>query len=248
MPLHCMAAEQTDCFKILGSDNVLYGPVELPVLVNWVQEERVLAGTWIYSQAENDWYKASDLPQLKMFFADAARSRVPAGYDTELSTKVPAIKPGSLRRIKVFAGLSDEQLTRFLKYIELKEVKQFAEVVKQGEPGDAMYLILQGEVRARVMIGGKETLLAALNTGDFFGEISLFDHGPRSADVIANEDSVLVRLSAGNFQKMVHEAPDLAAPFLLAMGKTLTARIRADNKRYTETVTYSRLGAATGAE
>jgi CRP-like cAMP-binding protein len=184
------------------------------------------------------------MPELRMFFKDAARSRTAPGYDTELQARIPNLKPGSLRRIKVFAGLSDEQLTRFMKYIELKEVKQFAEVMKQGQPGDGMYMILEGEVRVRVMIEGKETLLAQLATGDFFGEISLFDHGPRSADVIANEDAVLLRIPTGSFQRMVQEAPDLAAPFLLGMGKTLTARIRADNKRYTQTVTYSRLGTA----
>jgi CRP-like cAMP-binding protein len=126
--------------------------------------------------------------------------------------------------------------------MEVKEVLKFATIVKQGEPGDGMYFILQGETRARVMMDGKETLLAPLSTGDFFGEISLFDQGPRSADVVANEDSVLLRIPAGSIQKMVQEAPDLAAPFLLAMGKTLTARIRADNKRYAESVAYSRLG------
>jgi CRP-like cAMP-binding protein len=44
-------------------------------------------------------------------------------------------------------------------------------------------MILQGELRVRVMIGQKETILTTLGPGDFFGDISLFDHGPRSADV-----------------------------------------------------------------
>jgi CRP/FNR family transcriptional regulator, cyclic AMP receptor protein len=242
-----MAADQCEFFKILGIDGVLYGPVELPVLVNWVQEERVQAGTWVFMPQQNEWHKAGEMPELQMFFKDAARAKTPPGYDTEVTSRAPGIKPGSLRRIKVFAGLSDDQLNRFIKYIELKEVKQFSEIVKHGQPGDAMYLILQGEVRVRVMIEGKETLLAALAAGDFFGEISLFDHGPRSADVIANEDTILLKIPTGPFQKMVQEAPDLAAPFLLAMGKTLTARIRADNKRYTETVTYTRMGAAISA-
>ena len=235
-----MAVEPSDSFKILGGDGVLYGPVELPVLVNWVQEERVQEGTWIFVQSRDEWHKASVLPELKMFFKDAARSRVPAGYDTEATSRTE-VKPGALRRIKVFAGLTDEQLARFAAYLELKPVKQFTEIVRQGQPGDAMFLILQGEVRVRVIIAEKETLLAPLATGDFFGEVSLFDQGPRSADVIANEDSVLLRLSAGAFQKMVQEAPELAAPFLLAAGKTLTSRIRADNKRYAEIVAYSRL-------
>jgi hypothetical protein len=93
-PRSKMAADQTDSFKILGGDNVLYGPVELPMLVTWVQEERVLADTWVFVQSRNEWHKASVLPELKMFFQDTARSRVPAGYDTEISARAPGLKPG----------------------------------------------------------------------------------------------------------------------------------------------------------
>jgi CRP/FNR family transcriptional regulator, cyclic AMP receptor protein len=238
-----MDAEQAECFKILGRDDVVYGPVELPALVNWVQEERVDADTWVYVRGENEWRKAVQLPELRMFFDSRKEMGAPASYDTQLMAHAPKLKPGSLRRIKVFAGMSNDQLSRVLEYIEVKEVKQFAEIVRQGQPGDAMYLILQGEVRVRMMIAGKESTLVVLASGDFFGEISLFDHGSRSADVVANEDSVLLRIGAGPFERMVQEAPNLAAPFLFAMGKTLTSRIRADNKRFSEGVTYARLGA-----
>ena len=133
------------------------------------------------------------------------------------------------------------QLLRFIKYMRMVEVKQFEQIVRQGEPGDAMFMILQGEARVRIMIGGKESILATLSIGDFFGEASLFDHGPRSADVVANEDSVLIRMGAADLEKMVQDAPDLAAPFLFAIGKTLTARIRADNKRFSEGVLSARM-------
>src|SRR5208283_59788 len=99
--------------------------------------------------------------------------------------------------------------------------------------GDAMFLIMSGELRARTMIGEQETILTTLGPGDFFGEMALFDQGPRSADVVANVDSTLLRLSAGAFQRLTREAPALAAPFLQATARTLSARIRADNKRLT---------------
>jgi CRP-like cAMP-binding protein len=242
-----MAAEQIERFKILGSDDVIYGPVELPALVNWVQEERVHGDTWVYAAARDGWQKAGEVAELRMFFKDNATRAIP-GYDTELMNRAPGLKPGSLRRIKIFAGLSDDQLAKFIKYMETKSVKQFTEVVRQGEPGDAIFWILQGEVRVRMMIGGKESILVVLSAGDFFGEVSLFDHGARSADVVANEDSVLLRMGARSFEKMVEEAPDVAAPFLFAMGKTLTSRIRADNKRFSESVTFARMANAISAE
>jgi CRP-like cAMP-binding protein len=90
------------------------------------------------------------------------------------------------------------------------------------------------------MVGEKETVLTTITVGEFFGDIALFDHGPRSADVIANSDATLLKISSNNFEKLAKECPDLAAPFLMAVGKTLTARIRADNKRYTDTVRFTR--------
>ena len=235
-----MASDDSNGYKIWGIDNVVYGPVELPVLVGWVREERVAADTWIYNESSNAWRKAAEIEEMKMFFRKSGESRPPTAYDTELMQRAPGLKPGSLRRIKIFAGLTDDELTRFIRFVEVKEVRQFTEIVKQGDPGDAMYFILEGEVRVRLLIGGKESILTTLSSGDFFGEISLFDHGTRSADVLANENSILLRLGAGAFQRLVTEAPDLAAPFLFAIGKTLTARIRADNKRFRDSVAMAR--------
>jgi CRP-like cAMP-binding protein len=103
--------------------------------------------------------------------------------------------------------------------------------VRQGDPGDAMYLIMEGELRARVVVGERETILATFGPGEFFGDMALFDHGPRSADVIANVDSTLLKISAIAFARLAKEAPALATPFLQATSRTLASRIRADNKR-----------------
>jgi CRP-like cAMP-binding protein len=63
--------------------------------------------------------------------------------------------------------------------------------------------------------------------------MSLFDQGPRSADVVANLDCTLLRLSTSAFERLTREMPSLATPFLQATARTLSARIRADNKRLT---------------
>lgn len=238
-----MGDETNSGYKIWAVDNVVYGPVELPVLVSWVQEERVSADTWVYSEATDAWKKASQFAELRMFFESSTLPTGFSGKHEALTHAFPDFKPGTLRRVKIFAGMADSDLARFMHFMEVKNVRQFTEVVRQGQPGDAMYLLLEGEVRVRLMISGKETILATLSAGDFFGEISLFDHGPRSADVVANVDSSFLRISAAAFQKMATEAPDLATPFLLAMGRTLTGRIRADNKRLRDSVNLSRISA-----
>jgi hypothetical protein len=225
-------------YRIWGMDNVVYGPVELPVLVNWVKEERVTRDTWVYSEKDEVWSKAPNVPELRMFFQRPATAM--GTSPAAAAAKPSPIKPGVVRRIKILADFTDEQLERFVRFMEIQPVRQWTEVVKQGQHGDAMYFVLEGELRVRILIDGKETILVTLGPGEFFGEISLFDHGPRSADVIANIDSTLLKITAHTFQELIMQAPDLAAPFLFAMGKTLTARIRADNKRYRDSINLAR--------
>lgn len=232
-------------YRIVAVDNQLYGPVELPALIEWVKDERVLANTWVFSERDDSWRKAANVPELQMFFASQPPSEsevAPTDGDTGVSddTAMFARKPGSLRRVKIFAEFSDEQLQRFIRFMEVQRVKQWTQIVKQGEHGEAMFFVLEGELRVRMMIGGKETILVTLGPGEFFGEISLFDHGPRSADVLANQDSLLLKISSASFEKMITKAPELAAPFLFAMSKTLTSRIRADNKRYRDSINFAR--------
>jgi len=243
-----MSVENADAgYRIWAVDNVVYGPVELPTLVNWIKDERVTDTTWVFSEKDQCWRKAAHVPELRMFFKPKSGPSSTPDADAGVSddTAVFARKPGSLRRVKIFADFADDQLTRFVQFMHVQRVRQWIQIVRQGDHGDAMYLVLEGELRVRMMIGGKETILVTLGPGEFFGEISLFDSGPRSADVLANHDSLLLKISAEAFQRLINEAPDLAAPFLLAMARTLTMRIRADNKRYRDSISFAR-AAGTG--
>ena len=220
-------------FIVWGFDQTPYGPVELPTLVSWIKDERVTADTWLFVANTGLWQRAAEVPELQMFFR--ARSRPAAAA-------LPAqnIDPRSLRRVKILAGMSEEQLERFAQFMEVEKVQQWSIIVKQGEIGDSMYLILEGELRVRMDVAGRETILATLGPGEFFGDIALFDQGPRSADVVANLDSLVLKISARAFGELAKQAPEIATPFLLAIGKTLTARIRADNKRYGDSVRFAR--------
>ncbi len=228
-------------FKVWAVDDVVYGPVDLPTLVGWVGDERVVVDTWIFDIASGAWSKAVHLEALKMFFGQGTTTAA-TGAPAAADPLIPGIKPGTLRRVKIFAGMSDQQLGRFVQLMQVEKAPSFKEVCHQGSPGDAMYCVLDGEVRARILVGGRETTLATFQAGDIFGEICLFDDGPRSADVIANVDSTLLRIPSDKFDKMCQDQPDLATPLLLALGRTLTARIRNDNKRLGELITLSRAG------
>lgn len=229
-------------FIVWGVDHSPYGPIELPTLVDWIKDERVTADTWIFSESKDDWQKATQIPELQMFFrpksSGAASAAPKAGQGVSEKTAF-TIKPAALRRIKVFADFKEEDIQQFVRFMEVMRVAQWTQIVRQGDHGDAMFLVLEGELRVRLMIDGKEKILATLGIGEFFGEMSLFDHGPRSADVVANHDSLLLKISSGAFGNLTREAPKLASPFLLAIGRTLTARIRADNKRYKDSISFA---------
>jgi hypothetical protein len=236
-------ANQGVVYSIWAADNVVYGPVELPVLIGWVKDERVLAGTWVFDLRNDRWQKAARLPELQSLFPKQSEIAVPAPAvpaQTEARIEKSGITPGMLRRVKALAELKDEQLARFIGFMEPQRVQTFAQIVKQGDPDDGMYLVLEGELRVRLLIGGKETILATLMPGDCFGEIALFDQGPRSADVIANQESLLLKITTAAFEKLRREAPELSAPILFSISKTLASRIRADNKRIKESVNLAR--------
>jgi len=219
--------EQPNGYFIWGIDDAPYGPVQLEVLADWIRDARVLPDTWVFARHTGTWQQASKLPELEAFFEQQTETATSA-------TSRAGLTPGALRRIKILADLNDAQLEHLLDFMELQRVSQWSVVVRQGDPGDGMFLVLAGELRARTLIGEKETILATFSPGDFFGDMSLFDHGPRSADVVANADSTLLKISASAFDRLTREAPALATPFLQATARTLASRIRANNKRFNQ--------------
>ncbi len=72
-------------------------------------------------------------------------------------------------------------------------------VVREGDPGDALYIIVEGTVE--IHTGGR--MVARMTAGDFFGEISLFDGEPRSATVVAVDDVVLLKLKSSDFETLL---------------------------------------------
>jgi CRP-like cAMP-binding protein len=220
-------------YQVWGVDHIAYGPVELPALVSWIKAERVLEDTWIFDHAGARWCKAADLPELKPLFGKKANTLEHDAPET--------LPPGCLRRIKVFSGMDDAQLQSFASYMEDRRIKQFTIIVEKGEHGDAMFLILEGEVRAFTIVDGKETILSTLGPGEFFGEISLLDQGPRSATVVTNTDTLLLRISADSFERLLREAPALAALFLNSVSRHVVGRLRALNRRYEDSIHWARM-------
>jgi hypothetical protein len=228
-----MEINEAPLYYVWGIDRVAYGPVELPTLVNWIRDERVEKETWIFDQRAASWCTAQNITELKGLFRTRGDRSAPAGGSEG------QIKPGSLRRIKVLAALADDQLMSFARYLEPRTIAQYSTVVNAGEAGDSMFMLLEGELRVRVMVNGKESILATLEPGESFGELALLDEGKRSADVIANLESTVLVITKTGLKKLFNEAPALAAPFLHALARATAARLRSTNKRVESSIRLS---------
>jgi len=154
-----------------------------------------------------------------------------------------ALTPAHLRRLKVFADMTEDQARVFLRLIELCEVDQNRIIVKKGDAGDCMYLLFDGEVRVSEFANGRETILATLETGDFFGEIALFSEGPRCADVVAKRRCKLLKLTRQAFMSILDQYPAIAAQFLLGVIRSVATRLRTVDKKYIDSMLLSRFWA-----
>ena len=233
-------ARQVSVHWVWGNDHVVYGAVELSVLVEWIKAGRLTADQWVFSEPGNQWRKAVELPELATLFRSASAASPLATAAGGRGEGIAGLKPEVLRRIRIFRDMDVRQIESCLRYMELVRYPQFSQIVRKGEPGEAMYLVLEGELRALTMVDGKESTLATIAAGESFGEISLLDQGPRSSDVVANQDSVLLRIRTASFDLLLREAPALAVPFLLALSRSAVGRVRGLTKRHEDTVHFIR--------
>lgn len=95
------------------------------------------------------------------------------------------------------------------------------DIVRQGETGNCMYVIQQGQAEVLLMKGEKLVCVAVLNEGDFFGEMALFDKEVRSATVRAKGQVRALTLEKRNFLGRVHEDPSLTFRMLEKMSQRI---------------------------
>ena len=133
-----------------------------------------------------------------------------------------------LRHVPLFSHLSEQELGRLLAVSRTRTHVRNSIILFENDPGDALFVVLAGEVKV-VLAGedGREVILSILKEGDFFGEMALIDDRPRSANVVATADSILLILRREDFQACLEENPRIAFGLL----RELSRRLRlADDK------------------
>lgn len=113
-----------------------------------------------------------------------------------------------LQKTDIFRGLTIDDIEDLLDYCQLQELKRKQEILSEGQPGNGLYIILDGSVEIFLPKNNQritEVHIDKLKIGDCFGEYSLIDHGKVSASIRAHTSLRICHMSMQNFQTLVDE-------------------------------------------
>lgn len=128
--------------------------------------------------------------------------------------------------VPMFRSLNKEELRELASSSKESSFPRGSSIVKEGDVGLGFYLIVEGQA----LVKRGDTVLSRLGKGNFFGEMSLFDDQPRSADVVAAEPTTCRVILKWNFWALVSKNPQIARGLL----KEMARRLRATNEALSE--------------
>jgi len=132
-----------------------------------------------------------------------------------------------LRQALLFSGLDDEAAAALDASMTESRLRRGEVLFHEGDSGDRLYVVLDGKIKlGRTSIDGRENLLAILGPGQMFGELSLFDPGPRSTAATAVTESTLASLGHDELATWLTGRPEVARALLHQMA----ARLRRTNE------------------
>lgn len=141
---------------------------------------------------------------------------------------MPVLPLAVLQKVPLFASLPEAEIVPFGELMRERSYPKGSVILFEDDPGDALYLVVHGQVKV-VLIGedGREVILSVLGEGTFFGEMALLDDEPRSAHVIAMEDSVVLALRRDDFRARLRASPEVGIALLRELSRRLR---RADDQ------------------
>jgi len=134
---------------------------------------------------------------------------------------------------KFLDELTDEERTEFLSFCEKKVFLTDQEIIRKGENSRDLFLIQQGAATASDNWDEDSVPLAIFSEWDVFGEMAFLEGSPRSATVIATEDSVLYSMSWDRFSDFMDAKPKIAAKLLIKFTDVLIKRLQFIDEAFT---------------
>jgi CRP-like cAMP-binding protein len=128
-----------------------------------------------------------------------------------------------LKTVDLFQDIPGELLSQISQISSTKNYEQGEVIFKEGDSGDSMFIVINGEVS----IKKKEKIIAKLEKGASLGEMALLDNEPRSADAVADKDSVLLKINQDVFYELMEGNADIMKQIV----RLLTSRLRDANSR-----------------
>ena len=128
-----------------------------------------------------------------------------------------------LKSLNLFKDTPENILADLAPLMKEMQYEQGTEIFKEGETGDCMYIIQQGNIK----IHKGNTTLAILKEKEVFGELSLLDADTRSASATAETDCILYKIDQEPFYELMDERPEVAKGFI----KILCQRLRTMNEK-----------------
>ena len=139
-----------------------------------------------------------------------------------------------LSRVPFFAGLTAEALKIVAKATTEESHATGTKIFQYGDAGDKLFILLEGRVRISREVGGMgEEALAVLGPGEVFGEMSLIDDAPRSADARVHERCRMLVMTKEDFDDLLFVHKDLAYEVLWNCVRILSVRLRETNEKLT---------------
>lgn len=122
----------------------------------------------------------------------------------------------------IFQGIDPEAVAALSRHLQHVSFSRRRTVFVEGEPGDDLYVIVSGAVKIRHQTAnGRETVFAVLGPGDVFGELALFDPGPRTSTVITLTEVEALRMDRNALRTWIIERPEIAEQLLRVLARRL---------------------------
>lgn len=127
-----------------------------------------------------------------------------------------------VRQAPLFAALDEEDVAALQATMSTSRLARGEVLFREGDQGDRLYVLLSGKVKlGRTSTDGRENLVAILGPGEMFGELSVFDPGPRNATATAVAETQLIGLGNDALQQFLLSRPAVAQSLLAALAKRL---------------------------
>ncbi|MGV0739249.1 Crp/Fnr family transcriptional regulator [Mycobacterium syngnathidarum] len=138
-----------------------------------------------------------------------------------------------LARAGIFQGVSPDAVAALVRQLEPVTFRRSEVVFTEGEPGDTLYIITSGKVKiGRKSVDGRESLITLMGPSDMFGELAIFDPGPRTSTVTALTEVKAVVMSRAVLRSWIADRPEIAEQLL----RVLARRLRRTNDNLSDLI------------